>query len=67
MQLINSTVIRELSTIHLFFGSLFPGLISGVIYPGGLYPELFFGGLYPGGIHPGGLYLGAYNGGHISR
>ena len=43
MQLINSTVIRELSTI-IFFQEL----ISGSLYLGGLYPGLVSGGLQPG-------------------
>ena len=58
MQLINSTVIRELSTI-IFFREL----ISGSLNLGGLHPEAYIGGLttgglYPGGIYPRGLYLG---------
>ena len=71
MQLINSYVIRELSTI-IFFQEL----ISGSLNLGGFYPWAYISGLtteclYPGGIYPVGLYLGAYirgayNRGHVS-
>ena len=73
VQLINSTVIRELSTIF-FSSSLYPGayiwgvyirvLISGRLVSWGLisvrliYPGAYIGGIYPGGIYPGGLLSG---------
>ena len=62
VQLINSTVIRELSTIN-FFRELIPGIVSGILYPGtyirGLYPGVYISprlisrGIYPGGLYPG--------------
>ena len=65
MQSINSTVIRELSTIFFFWqllsgglylggGGLYPGAYKWEVYPGGLYTQ----GLISRGIYPGSLYLG---------
>ena len=48
MQLINSTVIRELSTI-IFFREL----ISGSLNLGGLYPGAYNRGLISEGLTPG--------------
>ena len=80
MQLINSTVIRELSTI-IFFREL----MSGSQYLGGLHPGVYSRGLisvglqlganirvaYIPGLISGSLYPGEYNRGlipgHISR
>ena len=65
MQLINSTVIRELSTI-IFYREL----ITGSLNLGGLYPGAYngvlisewhiSGGLISGGLITGGLISGAY-------
>ena len=74
MQLINSTVIRELSTIF-FSGSLYPGayiwgevyirvlvsggpVSSGLISQGLIYPGLISGDIYPGGLYRGDFYPG---------
>ena len=74
MQLINSTVIRELST-RFFSGSLYPGayiwgwggggyirvLISGRLVSWGLISEgLIYPGAYIRSIYPGGLKARAY-------
>ena len=65
MQLINSTVIRELST-RFFSGSLYPGAYIwgwGRLYPGAYKREACILGAYIRGAYiPGGLYPK-----HISR
>ena len=55
MQLINSTVIRELSTI-IFFREL----ISGSLYLRGLYPGAYNRGLISRGLQPGAYIRVAY-------
>ena len=63
MQLINSTVIRELSTIYFFPAAYIRGPISG---GGGLYPDAYkrgaciLGAYIRGAYIPGGLYPGTY-------
>ena len=61
MQLINSTVIRELSTIIFF-----PGAKTRGLYPGGLYPGLINAGLISR-AYLRGLYAGLYPGALIFR
>ena len=77
MQLINSTVIRELSTV-IFSGSLNPGAyiwgayIRGLIYisvgfqPAACGQGPYIPGAYIRELIPGGLYPGTYIGGLIS-
>ena len=67
MQLINSTVIRELSSI-CFSGSLYPGVyIWGGLYPGAYKREACILGAYiPGGLYPGTHIPGIYNRGLIT-
>ena len=67
MQLINSTVIRELSTIF-FPAAYIRGPISGgVKYPGAYKRKACILGAYirgayiPGGLNPGAHIWGAYN------
>ena len=62
MQLINSTVIRELSTIIFLYRSLYPGPISGGLVSRSLYPGAFIREL----IYPGAYIRGAYIRGLIS-
>ena len=67
MQLINSTVIRELSTIFFFRQLISGGLyLGGGLYPGAYKREAcilvaYIRGAYiPGGIYPGSLYPGDF-------
>ena len=68
VQLTNSTVIQELSTIF-FSGSLYPGAYiwgGGGLFPGAYKREACILGAYirgayiPGGLYPGAYILGAY-------
>ena len=59
MQLINSTVIRELSTIIFFREIISGGLYLGGLYPGAYNGVLIFGAYIPG-LTSGSLYPGAY-------
>ena len=64
MQLINSTVIRELSTT-IFPGAYIRGpiskeLIAGAYNQGAYIGGLITGCLYPGGIYPPGLTPGVH-------
>ena len=73
MQLINSTVIRELSSI-CFSGSLYPGVYiwGGGLYPGAYKREACILGAYirgayiPGGLYPVTYIPGVYNRGLIT-
>ena len=78
MQLINSTVIRELSTIFFFPAAYIWGPISGMGGVGGYIRVLISGRLaswgliYPGSYIPGAYIWGGYNrelisGGLLSR
>ena len=55
MQLINSTVIRELSNIIFFPGAYIRGPISGRLISGGLDRRAYNRVLISGGIYPGGI------------
>ena len=52
MQLINSTVIRELSTT-IFPGAYIRGPISKELITGCLYPGAYIPGTYTGSLYPG--------------
>ena len=65
MQLINSTVIREHSTIIFFQELIYGNLYLGGLYPGAYNRVLISGwhisrGLISGGFIPGNLFPGAY-------
>ena len=70
LQLINSTVIRELFTLIVFSEAQLWGPISGGLYPGaytrGLISGVYNRVLISLGIYPGGFYPGAYIRGLIS-
>ena len=71
MQLINSTVIREHSTIIFFYRSLYPGpisegLVSRSLYLGAFIRELIYPGAYIRGAYIRGAYIrGLISGGGL--